>query len=105
MYRRKLEVIQREKEHTLSAAEENILAQVGEIAVGPQNIYSMFNNADIKFPSVRDVEGNRITITHGNFIKFMNDKDRSLRKEVFRAVYNAFMQNGEIRLRPFLSVI
>lgn len=103
MYRRKIEVIQREKEHTLSAAEENILAQVGEIAVGPQNIYSMFNNADIKFPSVRDVEGNRITITHGNFIKFMNDKDRSLRKEVFRAVYNTYAKWGNTVASIFVS--
>ena len=62
----------RQKAHTLSAAEENILAQCGEMAAAPENIFSMFNNADIKFPYITDVEGNKIRITHGNFIDFLS---------------------------------
>ena len=82
--------IMRQKEHTLSAAEENILAQCGEMAAAPENIFSMFNNADIKFPYITDVEGNKIRITHGNFIDFLSSKDRSLRKQVFRGVYDSY---------------
>jgi oligoendopeptidase F len=102
-YRRAIEVILREKEHTLSEAEENLLAEAGEIAVGPGNIYSMFNNADIKFPYITDVEGNRIQITHGNFIKLMNEKDRSLRKQVFRGVYNTYAKWGNTIAAVFVS--
>lgn len=102
-YRRKIDLILREKEHTLSPAEEQILAEAGEIAVGPGNIFSMFNNADIKFPSITDVEGNRIQITHGNFIRFMNDKDRSLRKQVFRGVYNTYAKWGNTIAAVFVS--
>ena len=102
-YRRKIDMILRDKEHTLSPAEEQILAEAGEIAVGPGNIFSMFNNADIKFPSVTDVEGNRIQITHGNFIKFMNDKDRSLRKQVFRDVYHTYAKWGNTIAAVFTS--
>jgi oligoendopeptidase F len=93
-YRREIEVILRRKEHTLSPAEENILAQVGEIAVAPDNIYSMFSNADLKFPTIADVEGNRIRITHGNFVKLMRDDDRSMRKLVFESVYNTYEKWG-----------
>ena len=50
----------------------------------------MFNNADIKFPYITDVEGNKIRITHGNFIDFLSSKDRSLRKQVFRGVYDSY---------------
>lgn len=102
-YRRKIELISRRKEHTLTVAEEHILAEVGDIAVGPGNIYSMFNNADIKFPSITDVEGNRIPITHGNFIKFMRSKDRSLRKQVFRGVYNTYAKWGNTVAGMFVS--
>lgn len=102
-YRRKIDRILRDKAHTLSPAEEEILAEAGEIAVGPGNIFSMFNNADIKFPSITDVEGNRIQITHGNFIKFMNDKDRSLRKQVFRDVYHTYAKWGNTIAAVFTS--
>lgn len=89
-YRRKLNEILRQKEHTLTPEEESILAEVGEIAVAPGNIYSMFNNADIRFPYVTDVEGNKIQITHGNFIDFLYNKDRNMRKIVFRGVYGTY---------------
>lgn len=102
-YRRAIEVITRQREHTLSAAEENILAAAGELAASPQNIFSMFDNADIKFPSITDVEGNRIPITHANFIKFLNDKDRSLRKEVFCGVYDTYAKWGNTVASIFVS--
>ena len=89
-YKRAIDETMRRKEHTLSQAEENILAQTGEMAAAPENIFSMFNNADIKFPYITDVEGNKIRITHGNFIDFLSSKDRSLRKQVFRGVYDSY---------------
>lgn len=93
-YRRAIDEVLRTKVHTRSSEVENILAQAGNMAVAPSNIYSMFNNADIKFPSVRDVEGNHIQITHGNFTTLLQDKDRSLRKEVFRGLYNEYKKRG-----------
>lgn len=102
-YRRATEVITRRREHTLSAAEENILAAAGELAAGPENTFSMFNNADIKFPYITDVEGNRIQITHANFIRFLNDKDRSLRKQVFRGVYDTYAKWGNTVASVFVS--
>lgn len=102
-YRRAIEVITRRREHTLSAAEENILAAAGELAASPENTFSMFNNADIKFPYITDVEGNRIQITHANFIRFLNDKDRSLRKQVFRGVYDTYAKWGNTVASVFVS--
>lgn len=102
-YRRAIEVISRQRAHTLSAAEENILAEAGELAASPENIFSMFNNADISFPSITDVEGNRIPITHANFIKFLNNKDRSLRKQVFRGVYDTYAKWSNTVAAVFVS--
>lgn len=102
-YRRAIDVIMRGRAHTLSAEEESILAAAGELAASPENIFSMFNNADIRFPYITDVEGNRIQITHANFIKFLNDKDRSLRKEAFRSVYHTYAKWGNTLAAVFVS--
>ncbi len=89
-YRRILENILRKKEHVRSAEVEAVLAQAGDMATAPSNIFSMFNNADIKFPSITDVEGNRIQITHGNYVSLIENKDRSLRKEAFHGLYGKY---------------
>lgn len=102
-YRRAIDVVMRARAHTLSAEEESILAAAGELAASPENIFSMFNNADIRFPYITDVEGNRIQITHANFIKFLNDKDRSLRKEAFRGVYHTYAKWGNTLAAVFVS--
>ena len=39
----------REKEHILSAAEENILAQMSEITGATNDVFKMLNNADMTF--------------------------------------------------------
>ena len=93
-YRRVIEQILRAKAHTLSAEMEAVLAQARDMANAPSNIFSMFNNADIKFPSVRDVEGNRILITHGSYISLMESTDRGLRKDVFRGMYNEYKKHA-----------
>ena len=93
-YRRAISEITRVKAHTCSEEVEGVLAQAQDMAVAPYNIYSMFNNADIRFPSVKDVEGNPIQITHGNFMSLLPDKNRHLRKEVFRGVYKEYKRRG-----------
>ena len=93
-YRRAVDNILREKEHIRSAEVEAVLALAGDMAMAPSNIFSMFNNADIKFPSVTDVEGNRIQITHGNYISLIENKDRNLRKDVFRGLYGEYKKHA-----------
>lgn len=102
-YRRAIAEIRRTREHTLSAAEERILAEAGELSTAPSNIFSMFNNADIKFPYITDVEGNRIQITHGNYIHFLEQKDRSMRKQAFRGMYNTYAKWGNTVAAMFLA--
>lgn len=93
-YRRVIEQILRAKAHTLSVEMEAILAQAKDMANVPSNIFTMFNNADLKFPSVRDVEGNRIQITNGNYISLIQSTDRGLRKDVFRSFYSEYKKHA-----------
>ncbi|HEY8362061.1 MAG TPA: oligoendopeptidase F [Tissierellaceae bacterium] len=112
LYKQYLDNLMRQKEHVLSAREEAILAQVGEIGSAPQKIFSMLNNADIKFPTIKDEEGKDVEITHGNFIPLMESKNREVRKNAFKALYETYKGfkntfaaslNGELKKNIFFA--
>jgi oligoendopeptidase F len=90
IYRFMLEDTFRQKEHVLSAESENLLAQMSEVTQATSDIFTMLNNADIKFGTITDEDGNKVEMSHGNYIKFMQSKDRSVRKAAYEAMYNAF---------------
>lgn len=82
--------ILRLKPHILSAEMEELLADAGEMADAPSNIFSMFNNADIKFPEIKDEGGESVRITHGRFIRLLESPDRRVRKEAFQGLYATY---------------
>lgn len=91
-YRLLIDRIWRRKEHTLSAAGEEILAKTYEMATAPDDIFSMFNDADVKFGTIRDENGKEVELTHGRFGGFMESSDRRVRKEAFEALYQTYDQ-------------
>lgn len=82
----------RQKAHILTQAEENILAQMSEITGATNDIFTMLNNADIKFGTIIDEDGDETEVTHGNFIKFMESHDRDVRENAYNAVYDAYKE-------------
>ena len=62
LYRRYFTIIQDKKEHTLSDAEEKLLAAAREMAQAPDDIYSKFTNADLTFPDAVDKDGNPLPL-------------------------------------------
>ena len=93
-YRRKLNKILNQREHTLSAEEEALLARAEELAVQPTNIFSMFDDADLTFEDAVDSEGNTHKLTSGSFVPLLMDADRVLRESAFKQLYSRF---GEFR--------
>ena len=82
----------REKAHVLSGEEENLLAQLSEITPATNNIFTMLNNADIKFGKIEDEKGNLVDLTHGNYISFMESHNRDVRHRAYEAMYTAYLQ-------------
>lgn len=89
-YRRYISEVLRGKEHTLDEKTEEILAKSKRMANAADNIYAMYNGADINFPTVTDSEGKEIKITHGNFVPILSGTDRELRKKTFQALYDTY---------------
>ena len=91
-YRRFILQIVRKKAHVLDDEKEALLARAGELGQSPSNIFSMFNNADIRFPEAEDAKGTKRVLTVGNYISYMQSKDRILRKNAFEALYSVYGQ-------------
>ena len=85
-----LENLMRQKQHVLPKEQEQILAQYSEIAGAPRQIFSMINNADMKFGTIRDENGSEVELTHGNYISMMESKNRGVRRQAYEALYNTY---------------
>ena len=93
LYKHYIEDIYRKKSHILRPNEEKIIAQAGEMAMVPENTYDLLSNADLRFPKVKDKEGNIITISQSNFISLLRNRDRQLRKKVYKKYYQPYKQH------------
>jgi oligoendopeptidase F len=89
-FRHTLEEMRRQKAHVLSKNEEALLAQVGNMSSAPGTIFGMLNNADLKFPKVKNEDGEEIELTHGRYIQFLESKNQDVRREAFKAVYDTY---------------
>jgi len=104
----------RQKEHILSEKEEQILAMSAEIADTSGDVFTMFNNADVKFPYIKNEEGEEVEVTKGRYVAFLESKDRRVRKDAFEAVYSTYkkMKNtlataltGNVKKNRFYSMV
>ena len=111
-YRRCLTDERRRKEHTLSPAEEKLLAAAGEMADAPDTIYGAFADADISFPDAVDAKGGRHPLTQGTFVACEESSDRELRKSAYENLYHSFgaykntaaaLLNAENKQRKFYA--
>lgn len=90
LYRHYFNEIMRQKQHILSDKEEELLALAAEIADAPSDIFTMFNNADIKFGTIRDENGEEAEVTKGRYIKFLESRDRRVREDAFHTLYRSY---------------
>ena len=90
LYKLKFDRIRKKREHILSENEERILALAGDAMGSPENIYSMFSDADMRFPDAYDKDGKAHQVTHGSYVPLMHQSDRVLRKSAFEAMYKTY---------------
>lgn len=85
--------LQRQKEHILPTEQEMLLASLTDFADSPSKIFSMFNDADMKFPDVIDAEGNPAPLTKGNFVQYLESGDSKVRATAFKTLYDTYKKN------------
>ncbi|MEJ1517491.1 oligoendopeptidase F [Bacillus cereus] len=91
-FKKDLYEIYKYKEHTLSKEKEELLSELGEVFSVPQTTFGMINNADMKFGTVKDEEGNEVELTRGLVSTLLESPNREVRKEVFHAYHGAYVK-------------
>lgn len=89
-YRHFIEDCLAQKEHTLSEKEEALLAKTSQMSTVPNEVFSKFNNADVRFGKIKSEDGTEIELTNGNYATFMESQNRTVRKEAFEALYKQY---------------
>ena len=85
-----LECIAKRKEHSLSTAEETILAKTGLFSGIFKDAFGMFDNLDIKFAPFTDSNGEEVKLSHGLYSLYMQSSSREDRKKAFESMFNAY---------------
>ncbi|WP_029450928.1 oligoendopeptidase F [Clostridium algidicarnis] len=78
------------KPHTLSRELEEMLASVSDCLEAPGNIFGMLTNADMTFPNIKDENNKEVELTEVNYATFIRSKDRRVREEAFKALFNTY---------------
>ena len=92
VYQIMFERIFKTKSHTLSTAEETLLAEASEVLDAASDIFALFNNADLKFDQIKGEDGQLTDMTNGRYISFLNSSNQHVRKAAFLSMYKAFGQ-------------
>ena len=95
----------RQKEHILSEKEERLLAMSADLSSASNNIFTMLNNADIKFPNIQDENGQKVELTKGRYGRFMESRDRQVRKEAYQGLYSTYKGLSNTLAATFSSSI
>ena len=112
LYRRYIDIVRDRREHTLSDAEEKLLAAAGDIAEVSHDTFTKLSNADMTFPDAIDSEGGHHPLSNGSFVHCLESTDRALRKDAYEKFYSVYkssvnsiasMLGGQIKQLKFFA--
>jgi oligoendopeptidase F len=92
LYGQQLHDLNRKRSHVRSAEVEAVLAAAGEISEGPDAIFSMIDNADLKLPLMKNEEGEEVQLTKGNYLVYIRSAERRVRKEAFESLHSTYLK-------------
>ena len=91
-YAFQLEKLLATRDHILSQELEEVLAAASEVFEAPSETFSILDNASLRFPEIADEDGRLVPLSHGNYISFMESKNREVRQEAYEAMYSTYEQ-------------
>lgn len=89
-WKTRLVKLRRLKPHTLSAAEERLLALGHSALTGHDETFSQLTNVDMKFGTLRDEKGVERPLTQSSYSSFLQKRDAELRRSAFKQFYAEF---------------
>ena len=93
-YKRMLEQVRRFKPHTLSEAEERILALQMESSQTANNAFDQLTDADMTFGNIEVEPGKTIELSHASYAACLENPNREVRKTAFHQYYKEFADHA-----------
>jgi len=87
-----LENVQRLREHTLTEAQEKIIASFGLISGNQYDVYGVFTNAEMPREEVTLSNGEKVKLTSSGFVRNRTAENRKDRAVVFEKFFNNYGQ-------------
>lgn len=78
------------KKHTLSQEAEDILAKYSEVFSAPENTFDILTNAEFKFGTLTNEDGEEVELTESNFSIYLRSKQEKVRKSAFKLMYKKY---------------
>jgi oligoendopeptidase F len=104
-YRHALERILRQREHVLDSDTETLLAGAGEIFGAPGMIFGMLNDADLEYGQIENERGEPVTLTKANFQRFIESRDRRVRRDAFSTLHAAYQRHRNMIAATYSSSV
>lgn len=85
-----LDRLLRYRPHTLGKSEEHLLAMQGQMSEAANQIFRQLNDADLKWPTLKNEKGQLVELGHSSFSAFLHSSSRAVRKNAFHTYYTQF---------------
>ena len=108
VYRHMIEDVCRSRAHTLSEAEERLLAMLGDAAQTPKKTFDLFESVDMQFPALSDGR----PLTHALFGNYRESRDGETRREAFEKYFGEYakyintlasLYSGSVKLDSYFA--
>ena len=83
----------RSRKHIRSGEVEELLAMSATVARGAESIFTMLDDADIKYKPIIDENGNEIELTKQRVAKCLDSSDGRVRRDAFNSLYSAYKEH------------
>jgi oligoendopeptidase F len=87
-----LESILKRKEHTLSEAEERLMALAGTLSSTPENIYKAFKYNDRNIKKIKNENGEELVLSPATYSMLLESPNRNTRKKAFEGEFGSYKE-------------
>ena len=91
IYRHYFDNLLRMRQHILSPREEELLAMASKATGSSANTFGLLTNTELKYRTIKDAEGNEITVTVPVYYDLIYSKDRQVRRGVYLALHQSYL--------------
>jgi oligoendopeptidase F len=81
----------RTKQHILSPREEELLAMASKPCRASANTFGLLTNTELKYNTIKDSDGNEVTVTSPVYYDLIYSRDRRVRRDVYLALHRSYL--------------